>query len=152
MAGTIMQKKIILTLRICLYTVAIIMLLDKFVLSKTNVKHIQLHSFKKNNSSDYIEIFFKYHNEKWVTLQTMPLSTDRQSLSVKTILDENSDVYNFFENKGYELFGAYINDLKLDRNSFFHVSKSIGTMGSDVDIKLKQLTNKSSVTLVFRKK
>ena len=147
-----MQKKIILTLRICLYTVAIFMLLDKFIFTETQIEPIQLHSFEKSNSSEYIEFFFKYENDKWVTLQTMPLSTKRQTFSVKTIWDEKSDVYSFFENKGYELFGAHINDLKLDRNSFFHVSKSIGTMGDGVDSKLKQLTKKSSATLVFRKK
>ena len=146
-----MQKKIILILRICLYTFAIVMLLDKFVFTETQAESIQLHSFEKNNSSEYLELFFKYESDKWVTLQTMPLSTNRQTFSVKTIWDEDSDVYSYFQNKGYELFGAYINNLKLDRNSFFHVSKSIGTMGSDVDSKLKQLTKQSSVTLVFRK-
>lgn len=146
-----MQKKVIFGFRLCLYLFALFMILDKFVFTETNAEPIQLNSFTKTKSDTYIDVYFKFEDDKWVTLQTSPLSSKKQTFSAHTIWDENSKIYDYYENKGYSLFGVYINDLKLDKISFFHVSRSIGTMGESVNKKLKILTKKSSATLVFRK-
>ncbi len=152
-----MSKKVILILRIVLYTAAVAVIYDTFfnsTLGETS-QAIELKTFTQQASGQYSEYFIRLNDTgtRWIGFQTAPSLGEELDLGTESPWLSETSFWNSFDERDLTFVGFYLtSDLALDANSFEQIVKRLPDIKQHSDDRLSKITTKKEFTAIFLNK
>ncbi|MCB0278985.1 MAG: hypothetical protein KDD94_05760 [Calditrichaeota bacterium] len=146
-----MNKKLILAIRIILYSAALYVVLDVFVFS-SSAPDKTLTVYEKSDTTIYWEFFVKFKTEDstWVVIQTAPVIQSPIETGFREAWTSDFENWKVFTDMRLKLKGVYLTEnVILDRKSFLILANEIDDVKNNDDPNLNKLHRYHSFTAVF---
>lgn len=152
MGGTRMNPKYLKGLRIVLYSVAILVLVDMFFYSTPEKEADQLSVYHKKPNVTYIEYFINYvpEDSSWYILQTNPAIGQSIRVDFKSPWRYPVEFENEMKRRNLKFEGIYLGvDMILTKRSFYLITERFDTLNKNKDRRLNNIHKEKSFTAIF---